>query len=63
MEAGAIMFPQSGRKSIPSEAELLKQASVSLPVVFSNYDAPENGRWQGEQLKALHQSHPCLPEP
>lgn len=44
---GAIVFPKNGRKTIHSAATLLKQASISLPVVFSSYDTPENGKWRG----------------
>lgn len=43
----AIVFPKNGRKTIPHAAELLKQASVSFPVVFSSYDIPENEKWRG----------------
>lgn len=45
--AGVIVFPKSGRKTIPSTAELLKQAAISLPAVFTSYDVPENGKWRG----------------
>ena len=47
MKNGSIIFPKSGRKAIPNAAELVKEASVSFPVVFSSYDIPENGKWRG----------------
>lgn len=47
MKNGSIMFPKNGRKTIPNAAELVKQVSVSFPVVFSSYDIPENGKWRG----------------
>lgn len=44
-----IVFPKSGRKTIPSAKELLAQSRVSFPVVFSSYNEPEHGRWRGIQ--------------
>lgn len=46
-KSGSIVFPKNGRKTIPHAAELLKQASVPFPAVFSSYDVPENGKWRG----------------
>lgn len=42
-----IVFPKSGRKTIPSAKEILKQNRITFPVVFSSYDVPENEKWRG----------------
>lgn len=47
MKNRSIIFPKNGRKTIPNAAELIKQVSVSFPVVFSSYDIPKNGKWRG----------------
>lgn len=44
-----VIFPKSGRKTVPNAAEMLKKNKVPLPAVFQGYFCTEFEKWRGER--------------
>lgn len=45
----SVIFPKSGRKTIPNAAKILRDHNISFPVVFRGDICGETGKWRGER--------------
>lgn len=43
----SIIFPKSGRKSLPNASELLRKERIALPAVFCSYEPLDGEIWRG----------------
>ena len=44
-----VIFPKSGRKTMPNAAEILREYGVTFPAVFRGILCEEGGKWRGER--------------